>query len=88
MPSITPPKPSLRLVVAVIRSDDVIIKEIGWQTAMSRVIGMALKALPKRWLGQNKRDEDYSERLNTALQDYRIEQMKIGLNPWVWTHKK
>lgn len=88
MTSITPPRPSLRVVVAVIRSDDTIIKEISWQTAMSRIIGLFLQKLaPKHW-GQDKRDIDLSERLNTAFQDYRVEQLSIGLNPWVWTHKK
>ena len=87
MPSVTPPKPSLRLVVAVIRSDGVIIKEIGWQSAMSVVIGMFLQKLPKKWFGQNKRDEALSQYMNSAFQDYRLKQLKIGLQPWVWTHK-
>jgi len=87
MPAPTPPKPSLRLVVAVIRSDGEIIREIGWQTAMSVVIGMVLQKLPKKWIGQDKRDEKLSQQINSAFQDYRIKQLKIGLQPWVWTHK-
>lgn len=88
MTSVTPPPPSLRVAVVVIRSDGVIIKEIGWQAAMSKVIGMILQKLPSKRFGQDKRDEMLSEKINAAFQDYRLKQLKLGLQPWVWTHKK
>lgn len=88
MPGVNPPKPSLRLVVAVIRSDDLVVREISWQTALSRVIGLFIQKLPKKLFGQDKRDEALMKSLNSAFQDYRVEQLKVGLEPWVWTHKK
>jgi len=88
MAGLTPPKASLRLVVAVIRNDDLIVKEISWQTALSRVIGLFVQKLPKKLFGQDKRDESLTQVLNSAFQDYRLEQLKIGLQPWVWTQKK
>jgi len=83
----TPPRPSLRLVVAVIRSDGLIVKEIGLRTAMSRIIGLFLQKLPTKWIWQDKRDEKLAMAITAAVEDYRLEQMKIGLQPWVWTHK-
>jgi hypothetical protein len=48
------------------------------------MIGVFLRKLPKKRIGQNKRDERLAESLNLAGDEERKRYLSIGLRPGVW----
>ena len=78
-------KAGLNVVVVVVRGDGKVVSQVPWATAMSRLIGVFIKKLPKKRFGQDKRDERLSEVLKLAGADERTRYLSIGRKPWVWT---
>jgi hypothetical protein len=74
----------LNVLVVVVRGDGRVVSQVPWTSAMSRLIGMFLKKLPKKRIGQNKRDERLSEALNLAGGEEQTRYLSIGLQPGVW----
>ena len=80
-------KAGLSVVVVVVRGDGRVVSQVPWATAMSRLIGMFLRKLPKKRFGMDKRDERLSEVLKLAGADERTRYLSIGRKPWVWMVK-
>jgi hypothetical protein len=74
----------LTVVVVVVRGDGKVVSQVPWTTALSRLIGVFLRKLPKKRIGQNKRDERLAESLNLAGDEERKRYLSIGLRPGVW----
>lgn len=74
----------LQVVVVVVRGDGKVVQQVPWSTAVSRLIGTFLRKLPKKRIGQDKRDERLAEAIQLAGAEERKRYLSIGLQPGVW----